>query len=83
MTEHDRTEHDRTRPDETATRPLNLTSWVRQHAPHLDEVSNSNPNATLQKSKIGTGKRLSSDERAKLRKQREKEARRKKRDGRK
>ncbi len=43
----------------------------------------SNPNATLQKSKIGTGKRLSSDERAKLRKQREKEARRKKRDGRK
>ncbi len=43
----------------------------------------SNPNATLQKSKVGTGKRLSSDERAKLRKQREKEARRKKRDGRK
>jgi hypothetical protein len=39
--------------------------------------------ATLQKPKIGTGKRLSSAERAKLRKQREKEARRKKRDGRK
>jgi signal recognition particle subunit SRP54 len=43
----------------------------------------SNPMATLQKPKIGTGKRLSSAERAKLRKQREKEARRKKRDGRK
>ncbi|HEX3727425.1 MAG TPA: signal recognition particle protein, partial [Pirellulales bacterium] len=40
----------------------------------------SNPNAQLQKPKLGTGKRLSSAERAKLRKQREKEARRRKRD---
>jgi signal recognition particle subunit SRP54 len=39
-----------------------------------------NPNAKLQKQKIGTGKRLSSEERAKLRKQREKEARRRKRE---
>ncbi len=39
----------------------------------------SNPNATLQKPKVGTGKRLTSSERAKLRKQREKEARRRKR----
>jgi signal recognition particle subunit SRP54 len=38
-----------------------------------------NPNATLQKQKVGTGKRLTSAERAKLRKQREKEARRRKR----
>ena len=42
----------------------------------------SNPNAQLQRQKVGTGKRLNSQERAKLRKQREKEARRKKRDGR-
>ncbi|REK17192.1 MAG: signal recognition particle protein [Planctomycetota bacterium] len=42
----------------------------------------SNPNAKLQKAKVGTGKRLSSAERAKLRKQREKEARRRKRDAR-
>ena len=39
-----------------------------------------NPMATMQKPKVGTGKRLSSDERAKLRKQREKEARRRKRE---
>ncbi len=39
-----------------------------------------NPNAALHKPKLGTGKRLSSDERAKLRKQREKEARRRKRE---
>ncbi|MEX2114545.1 MAG: signal recognition particle protein [Pirellulales bacterium] len=38
-----------------------------------------NPNAKLQKQKVGTGKRLTSDERAKLRRQREKEARRRKR----
>jgi hypothetical protein len=49
MNEHDRTEHDRTRREATATRPLNLTSWVRQQAPHLDELSNSNPNATLRR----------------------------------
>jgi signal recognition particle subunit SRP54 len=41
-----------------------------------------NPNAKLQKQKIGTGKRLTSQERAKLRKQREKDARRRKREGR-
>lgn len=41
-----------------------------------------NPTAQLQKQKLGTGKRLSSQERAKLRKQREKEARRRKRDSR-
>ena len=42
----------------------------------------SNPNATLQKAKVGTGKRLSPQERAKLRKQREKETRRRKRESR-
>jgi signal recognition particle subunit SRP54 len=42
----------------------------------------SNPNATLQKQKVGTGKRLTSEERVKLRKQREKEARRRKRESR-
>jgi signal recognition particle subunit SRP54 len=41
-----------------------------------------NPNARLQKQKVGTGKRLTSQERAKLRKQREKDARRRKRDSR-
>lgn len=41
-----------------------------------------NPNARLQKQKVGTGKRLTSEERAKLRKQREKDARRRKRDSR-
>jgi signal recognition particle subunit SRP54 len=40
----------------------------------------SNPNAQLHKPKVGTGKRLSSEERNKLRKQREKEARRRKRE---
>ncbi len=39
----------------------------------------SNPGAKLQRQKVGTGKRLTSAERAKLRKQREKEARRRKR----
>ena len=42
-----------------------------------------NPAGPLQRQKVGTGKRLSSDERAKLRKQREKEARKKKRESRK
>jgi len=42
----------------------------------------SNPNAQLARRKVGTGKRLSSDERAKLRKQREKDARRRKREAR-
>ena len=40
-----------------------------------------NPNAQLSKAKLGTGKRLTSQERAKIRKQREKEARRRKREG--
>jgi signal recognition particle subunit SRP54 len=40
----------------------------------------SNPAAQLQKAKVGTGKRLNSQERAKLRKAREKEARRRKRE---
>ncbi len=39
-----------------------------------------NPNAQLQRAKLGTGKRLNSQERAKLRKHREKEARRRKRE---
>jgi hypothetical protein len=38
------------------------------------------PNAQFQKAKVGTGKRLSSQERTKLRKDREKEARRRKRE---
>jgi signal recognition particle subunit SRP54 len=42
-----------------------------------------NPAAQLQKQKLGTGKRLNSDERAKLRKQREKDARRRKREAKK
>jgi len=27
--------------------PVTLTAWAHRHAPHLSEVSNSNPNATL------------------------------------
>ncbi len=41
-----------------------------------------NPNATIAKSSVGTGKRLTSEERAKMKKQREKELRRRKREGR-
>jgi signal recognition particle subunit SRP54 len=41
-----------------------------------------NPGAKMSKAKVGTGKRLTPAERAKLRKQREKEARKKKRDSR-
>ncbi len=29
--------------------PVTLTAWAKRHAPHLSEVSNSNPNATLQR----------------------------------
>jgi hypothetical protein len=29
--------------------PVKLTVWARHHAPHLSEVSNSNPDATLQR----------------------------------
>jgi signal recognition particle subunit SRP54 len=39
-----------------------------------------NPGATLNKQKQGTGKRLTADERTKLRKQREKDLRKRKRD---
>jgi signal recognition particle subunit SRP54 len=39
-----------------------------------------NPDARIQRQKVGTGKRLSSEERSKLRKQREKDARRRKRE---
>jgi signal recognition particle subunit SRP54 len=42
-----------------------------------------NPNAKITKQAVGTGKRLTSEERAKLKKQREKELRRRKRDGKK
>jgi len=36
------------RTDTTAGRvPVMLTAWAHQHAPHLSEVSNSNPKATL------------------------------------
>jgi signal recognition particle subunit SRP54 len=58
---------------------------IRDRMKKMQELQRglSNPNATLQRQKIGTGKRLSSEERAKLRKQREKEARRRKRDAKK
>jgi signal recognition particle subunit SRP54 len=42
-----------------------------------------NPGAQLARPKQGTGKRLSSDERNKLKKQREKDLRKKKREGKK
>jgi hypothetical protein len=41
-----------------------------------------NPGARLQRAKIGTGKRLTADERRKQKKHREKELKRKKRDAR-
>jgi hypothetical protein len=46
MYRDDRTHH-RTEDGRPTTDGLNLTSWARRHAPHLDEVSNSNPSATL------------------------------------
>jgi len=54
---------------------------VRDRFKKMQELQKglANPAAQLQRQKVGTGKRLSSDERAKLRKQREKEARKKKR----
>lgn len=57
---------------------------VRERFKEMQELQKGlkNPAAQLQKQKLGTGKRLSSDERAKLRKQREKDARRRKRDSR-
>jgi signal recognition particle subunit SRP54 len=55
---------------------------MRDRFRKMQELQNglSNPNATLHKPKVGTGKRLSSAERAKLRKQREKDARKRKRE---
>ncbi len=44
--------------------------------------SKMHPGAQLARAKQGTGKRLTSDERAKLKKQREKDLRKKKRDDR-
>jgi signal recognition particle subunit SRP54 len=55
---------------------------VRDRLKKMQELQRglANPNSQLQRPKLGTGKRLSSDERAKLRKQREKDARRRKRE---
>ncbi len=55
---------------------------VRERFKEMQELQKglSNPAAQLQKQKLGTGKRLNSQERAKLRKDREKEARRRKRE---
>lgn len=49
----------------------------------LTQTAMANPNARFGKAKVGTGKRLTSAERTKLKKQREKELRRRKRDDRK
>ncbi len=38
-----------TEPDAATDAPLTVTSWAREQAPHLSEVSNSNPTATLQR----------------------------------
>jgi signal recognition particle subunit SRP54 len=51
-----------------------------QAAQQLSQTLMRNPNAMLVKQKKGTGKRLTSEERAKLKKMREREARRRKRD---
>ena len=48
MTHDDRT-HQPLGHDRSAAAGLNLTSWARRQAPHLDEVSNSNPAATLRR----------------------------------
>jgi hypothetical protein len=52
-------EFERTSPTDGTTRsrrntplpdpPVKLATWAHHHAPHLSEVSNSNPNATLQR----------------------------------
>ncbi|MBX3415112.1 MAG: signal recognition particle protein [Pirellulales bacterium] len=60
-------------------------SSIRERMKKMQELQQGgffNPGAKLAKSKQGTGKRLTSEERSKLRKQREKEARRRKRAGR-
>ena len=54
-----------------------------QAAQQLSQTLMKNPNAVLGKQKVGTGKRLTSQEKAKQKKLREREARRRKRDGKK
>lgn len=54
-----------------------------QAVQELSQKAMANPGGKLAKQKQGTGKRLTSEERAKLKKQREKEARRRRRDGKK
>jgi signal recognition particle subunit SRP54 len=54
-----------------------------QAAQQLSQTLMKNPNAMLAKKKIGTGKRLTSAERAKIKKMKEREARRRKREERK
>jgi signal recognition particle subunit SRP54 len=54
-----------------------------QAAQEMSQTLMRDPNARFAKQKKGTGKRLSSQEKAQLRKEREKEARRRKRDERK
>lgn len=44
---HDDRTHQRSEHGGSPAIGLNLTSWARRQAPHLDEVSNSNPSATL------------------------------------
>ncbi|MFP6693223.1 MAG: signal recognition particle protein, partial [Pirellulales bacterium] len=50
-------------------------------AKELQNQAMANPSGQLTKKKIGTGKRLTSKERVKIKKQREKEIRRRKRSG--
>jgi hypothetical protein len=49
MNRDDMTEHDQSGRDRTAGAASTLTAWARAHAPHLDEVSNSNPAATFRR----------------------------------
>jgi signal recognition particle subunit SRP54 len=58
---------------------------MRDRMRAVQEISQSgmmNPGAKLARSKVGTGKRLTAEEKNRMRKQREKELRKKKRDGR-
>ena len=48
MNRDDMTAHDRTT-ESTTAKGMTLTSWARAHAPHLSEVSNSNPAATFRR----------------------------------
>ena len=49
MNRDDMTAHDPTARGRTTSGPLTVTSWARAHAPHLSEVSNSNPAATFRR----------------------------------